>query len=56
MGTNGFLGRLLGRDAREDDDPGTHHPGEEIATTTGSRRRSGRRGRCPKNGTGRRGI
>ena len=43
MGANGFLGgllgRLLGRDAHEDDDPGTHHSGEEIATG----RRSGTR-------------
>jgi hypothetical protein len=46
MGTNGFLGGLLGRDAHEDDDPGTHRPGEDIATTTrsSSSRRSGTRG------------
>src|SRR5215207_2296668 len=52
MGANGFLGGLLGRDAREDDDPGTHHPGEEIATTTtrSRRRRSGTRGAAPQEG------
>ena len=52
MGTNGFLGGILGRDAREDDDdPGTHHhhPGEEIETTTG-RRRPARRGAAPQEG------
>src|SRR5215210_3087004 len=37
MGANGFLGR----DAHEDDDTGTHHPGEEIGT---------RRGRAPEEG------
>jgi multidrug efflux pump subunit AcrA (membrane-fusion protein) len=43
MGANGFLGR----DAHEDDDPGTHHhPGEEI----GTRRRSRRRGTAPEEG------
>ena len=50
MGTNGFLGRLLGRDAHEDDDdPGTHHhhPGEEIETR---RRRPGTRGEAPQQG------
>ena len=46
MGTNGFLGGLLGRDAHEDDDPGTHHPGEEIETT----RRRSRRGASPQEG------
>jgi hypothetical protein len=56
MGANGFLGGLLGRDAHEDDDPGTHHhPGEEIETTT-RRKRSGTWGRCPKKGTSRRGV
>ena len=44
MGANGFLGR----GAREDDDPGTRHPGEEIQTTR--RRRSGRRGAAPQGG------
>jgi len=44
MGGNGFLGR----DAHEDDDPGTHHhPGEEIGTR---RRRSRRRGTAPEEG------
>jgi hypothetical protein len=44
MGANGFLGR----DAHEDDDPGTHHhPGEEIGTR---RRRSRRRGTAPEEG------
>jgi hypothetical protein len=48
MGTNDFLGGLLGRDAREDDDPGTHHhPGEEIETR---RRRTGTRGEVPREG------
>ncbi len=47
MGANGFLGGLLGRDAHEDDDPGTHHhPGEEIETT----RRRSRRGASPQEG------
>src|SRR5215204_2738735 len=50
MSANGFLGGLLGRDAREDDDPGTHRPGEEIATTTRSSRRSGTRGAAPQEG------
>ena len=52
MGTNGFLGRLLGRDAHEDDDdPGTHHhPGEEIETTTGSRRSARRGAAVPREG------
>jgi hypothetical protein len=50
MGTNGFLGGLLGREAHEDDDPGIHHhPGEESGTKR--RRRSGTRGRLPKKGT-----
>jgi hypothetical protein len=49
MGTNGFLGGLLGREAHEDDDPGTyHHPGEEFET--GRRRRSGTRGAAPQEG------
>jgi len=44
MGANGFLGR----DAHEDDDPGTHHhPGEEIGTR---RRRSRRRRTAPEEG------
>ena len=43
MGANGFLGR----DAHEDDDTGTHHPGEEIGTR---RRRSRRRGTAPEEG------
>src|SRR5215212_2989659 len=43
MGANGFLGR----DAHEDDDPGTHHPGEEIGAR---RRRSRRRGTAPEEG------
>ena len=42
MGANSFLGR----DAHEDDDTGTHHPGEEI----GTRRRSRRRGTAPEEG------
>ena len=52
MGTNGFLGRLLGGDAHEDDydDPGTHHHlGEEIETTR-RRRRPGTRGEVPQQG------
>jgi hypothetical protein len=49
MGTNGFLGGLLGREAHEDDDPGIHHhPGEESGTKR--RRRSGTRGAAPQEG------
>ena len=50
MGANGFLGR----DAHEDDDPGTHHhPGEEIGTR---RRRSRRRETAPDEGQPPRGL
>ncbi len=47
MGANGFLGGLRGRGAREDDDLGTRHPGEEFET---GRRSGRRRGAAPQEG------
>ncbi len=47
MGANGFFGGLRGRGAREDDDLGTRHPGEEFET---GRRSGRRRGAAPQEG------
>jgi len=49
MGANGFFGGLLRRDADEDGGFVAHSSGEEIATTTGSRRPA-RRGAAPREG------
>jgi hypothetical protein len=49
MGANGFFGGLLRRDADEDGGFVAHSSGEEIATTTGSRRPA-RRGAAPQEG------